>query len=446
MRYKGYVVSYVGENGKVNKENYYLNGFCKEDVDASFVHNRNEEFKSCNLYALSSAVNCDDMGEYLSYVAVDILRNFHMADFDNISNEFFHVANTAVTSEVLDRKTGHFEVNMAVLSLCNDVATVHNLGDVPVLYCENGKCTNLSGVAPERVELEKDYFDSHGEMQTKRMIKQTIPYMGRLDTDKEVIPYTSSAIKLKRKAYFVLCSKAVLDLVGTEQIVQILEDKKVKKKHKALAIIDKAVRLDPEGNYTVEVVSVNRGLAIASGELKSLSKWFVIAAICVGVCANSDFFVYHISNFVNGIKSLIQEYTAEDEVNPASDLRWIPKDAETESDETENVAEEVTDEASGEEKNEENESVSVDENAENQQSAERTTEQPVRNATQSATVPATTNSTAVTPQPSGQETVPAESAQPQQPTVEESVVQSSEPVQNNTPPTTGNKETPFVSN
>jgi len=314
MRYKSYVVSYIGENVKVNNDNFYLNGICKESVDDPFVCDENKEFTSRNIYALASGWKSDAIGDELAYIACDLLRNFHVADFDSVNREFFHVANTAITSQVLDRNDEFYSVDLSVLAIDRDVATVYNMGAVPVFFYDGGKLRNLAGKAPESVELAKDYLDNYGEVKTKVYSVRNVSHIGELSSDMEVVPYTSEKIKMRKKSYFVMCSPAVMDVIDESVIEEILGDKTVKTKNKALAILDKAIKVNPDGNYTVEVVVAGHGLAIAEKELISMARWFVVALVCLLICINSSVVLGFVSNIIDGCKSFIQEHFGEEQV------------------------------------------------------------------------------------------------------------------------------------
>ncbi|MBQ7097527.1 MAG: hypothetical protein IJN96_05575 [Clostridia bacterium] len=347
MRYKGYVVTYIGETKKVNNDNFFLNGFCKENIDESFLYDRNKEFRSRNLYAIASGAKCDSLGDELAYTAVDILGNFHVADFDSVNREFFHVLNTAVTSQVLERSDEHYELDMSILSIDRDDATVYNMGDLPVFYYENGRIRNLIGTPPQQVHLEKDYLDDHGVIKTMAVTRKNVSYIGMLDPETEVVPYTSETFRLTKKAFFVLCNKKVAEAVSEEDIKKVLEDKSIKNKHKALAILDKAIKDDPDGDYTVEVIVVNRGLAISETEMKGMGMWLVAAGLCVVLCYNGNAIIRGIAKISNEIKNFISEVSSEEVVSPAKDLKWVPFDQreKEETKEEEPVQEEIVEES-----------------------------------------------------------------------------------------------------
>ena len=326
MRYKGYVVTYIGETKKVNNDNFFLNGFCKDNIHESFLYERNKEFRSRNLYAIVSGAKCDSLGDELAYTAVDILGNFYVADFESVNREFFHVLNTAVTSQALERTEQHYELDMSILSIDRDTAMAYNMGDLPVFYYENGKISNLIGTPPQQIHMEKDYLDDHGIVKTVSVIRKNVPYIGMLDPETEVVPYTSQKVRLTKKSFFVLCNKNVADAVSEDEIKKVLENKSIKNKHKALAILDKAIKCDPDGDYTVEVIVVNRGLAISETEMKGMGKWLVAAGLCVILCYNGSFIIRGIASITNSIKTFISEVSKDEEVSPADDLKWIPFD------------------------------------------------------------------------------------------------------------------------
>jgi len=381
MRYKGYVVTYIGESRKVNNDNFFLNGFCKENSEDPFIFDRNKEFRSRNLYALASGAKCTDDGDELSYSVVDILKTFYVADFASVSRELFHVANTAVTSHVLDRTNGHYELDLSVLSIDRDYATVYNMGDIPVFHYENGKLKNLSGIAPKTVELERDYLEGN-EVKTEVYTAENVPYIGTLNPNMEVVPYTSVRKKIRKKGYFVLCSREVTDVIDEKTITGILEDKNIKNKHKALAMLDRAIKKEPEGNYTIEVIVVNRGLAIAEDELKVLGKWAVAAGVCIGLCLNGSFLIQQISNLADGIKSIVQQFSSDEEDAPREDLIWIPKDEREKAEKDVENTDSIVDETPAESEQQQHSEIPATEANENTevQSAEPS----VPNATQPA--------------------------------------------------------------
>lgn len=342
MRYKGYVVSYADEQLKVNKENFFVNGKCRENLEQLDVFQVNKSFGRRNFYAVTSGVKCDEAGDELSQVAVDVLKGFYGSDFADESRSYFGMANSAITGQVFDKRDKHFEVDISLLYIENDFATVYNFGDMPVFYYDNNNLKKLTGTSPDTVKIEKNVYDNRGTAHLQLLEKHNIPYIGFSSEECESVSYISEKIKLKHKGFFVLCSKAVLDVVGEKTIEDILADEKIKTGNKAVQIVDSAVKKFPEGNYTVLVVNVDKGIPVTDEDAKSAGIWSIIALLCAVLYFTSPYVLRAVSMFAESAKSVIEHYFRDD-AEPEETLIWTPREDETEyHDETTDQIEEET--------------------------------------------------------------------------------------------------------
>lgn len=347
MRYKGYVVTYAGELLKVNKENYFLNGICRDESEQPDVYDSNKNFGRRNFYAVSSGVKCDEDGDELSLIAVEMMKGYFGVDFAKECRSYFDTVNSAINGHILKKSGGHFEVDTSVLYIENDIATVYSFGDMPVFYFEQGKLKKLSGEAPKTVEIEKNVHDNRGTVHTQVLERDNVPYLGFSGEECEIVPYVSQGIKLKKKAFFVLCSKSVYDVVGEKNIEKILADKQLKDEYKATRIIDIAVEKEPGGNYTVQVVRVDKGIPVTDSDLKSVGIWTVIALLCAALYFTSPYIVKAVSGMVDTTKTFIESYISKD-VEPDGELKWIPRVPEVDEEPSEKPE---ADEENGEQSN-----------------------------------------------------------------------------------------------
>ncbi len=327
MRYTGYVVTYSGGLLKVNRENYFLNGIYRDDLDRSDVYDINKDFARRNIYAVSSGVKCDEDGDELSLIAIELLKNYATGDFKKDNLAYFSMLNSAVNGQTLKKNGEHFEVDTSVLYIENDAATVYNFGDMPVFYFTKGKIERLSGTSPKTIEIEKSIYENKWKIYTQVIEKTNIPYIGFMGNDFETVPYESKKIKLRKKGFFVMCSKSVCDLLGEETIEKILADRRIKSKKKAIQMVDMAIGKNPEGNYTVQVIKVNRGIPVTNSDMKSLGIWLALVLLCVPLYFSGSYIVDAVNGFVESTKTFIETYITK-EAEPDSDLVWIPKDTE----------------------------------------------------------------------------------------------------------------------
>lgn len=330
MRYKGYVVTYAGELQKVNSENYFLNGAFKEDIEQKTYFDENREFGTRNLYGLSSGVGCEEAGEELARLSVELLNSFFGMDFNAENREYFKEANDAIRSHILGQSNKDFEVNTSVLYIEKDVARAYNIGSIPVFYFDGRTMKKLSGNTPEKVDIEKNFLGEGGMVLTDISEKKTVPFLGYADDQCEAVPFVSEPVRLNRKGFLILCSKAVVDVVGEDGIQAVLKDKSVKSCDKASKIIDKAIEVVPDGTYSVEIVEVVHGLPVAYGELKSLQKMVIASVICALVFFVGSLVVEPIADFVDYCRTVVGNIGNHE--NFESELKWTPREkAEDES-------------------------------------------------------------------------------------------------------------------
>ncbi len=309
MKSRGYAVTYAGESQDYNKENYFLNGICKEDLESLSCCTMNKDVRSRNMYAVSSAVNSSVAGVDLAYIAVDVLKGFFGSDFKIDNNEYFNIANNAITSHVFESGNSKFDVDSSIVYLDKNVATVYNIGDAPVFFFENGKLERLSGQVPSSIEVQKTFYDDYGNLKIRMVEKPTAKHLGVMDDSREVVPFVSRSISLKNNCAFVLCSEALADTVGQDVIKKILADKNIKEADKAVQIVNRAVEIDPEGNYTIVVVEVTKGIPIALAELKSLYRWSAIAVACLFFCMFGTNIATGVGNFIKSVQSVFDYYS-----------------------------------------------------------------------------------------------------------------------------------------
>lgn len=343
MRSRGYAVTYAGESCGCNKENYFLNGICKEDLEGMSCCTSNKDVRSRNLYALSSGVKSAIAGMDLAYIAVDVLKSFFGEDFVRENNEYFSIANNAITSHVFESGNASFDVDSSVVYIADDVATVYNIGDTPVFFFQKGEMKKVSGKVPETVEVQKSSYDDYGILRVKNIEKATAKCLGVLDDSQEIVPYVSESIPLKGESFFVICSESLLEAVGEKIIKNILANKSIKECDKAVSIVNSAVEKNPEGNYTAVVVAVSRGMAVAQAELKSFYRWLAVTVACSLFCLFGEGFVLGIGNAVKSIQSFVDRYTMGEDDDIEVPI-YVPKE-EPEEEKTESGKEPATEEA-----------------------------------------------------------------------------------------------------
>ncbi len=337
MRYKSYVATYAGNPGKLNRENYYLNGIFGDNFDAEITVAENREFGRRNLYGLISGTKNGDLGAELAYMIAGLMHDYFGGDFDAEHGSFFEFANSAINSRIFEAPDDTIDMDVSAVYIRDNMAKVFNMGDAPVFLIQQDGMRKLTGDIPESIEIPKVYFDENGEIATEVIVKKTVPRLGVFDENCETVPYVSELIKLKKKSYFVICSKAVSDVLGEEKISEIISDKNVSDKDKATYMIDVAVKENPQGEFAVEIIVATPGPAIGYKDSVSLARWVGVALICGTLWLTGPAIAEGISAVVEGTKTFIGNYLPEKDTE-AKGPRWIPWQKEEPEKNQENTA------------------------------------------------------------------------------------------------------------
>lgn len=323
MRYKSYVATYAGNPEKLNRENYYLNGVFGDNFDADITVAENSEFGRRNLYGLVSGIKSGDLGAELAYMIAGLMHEYFGEDFDAEHGSFFEFANSAINSRIFEAPDDMVDMDVSAVYIRDNRVKVFNMGDVPVFLIQKDGMRKLTGDIPEKIEIPKVYFDENGEIATEVIVKKTVPRLGVFDENCETVPHVSEFIKLDKKSYFVICSKALSDLLGEDKISEIILDKNVSDKNKATFMIDVATKENPQGNFMVEVIVATPGLAIGHKDSVNLARWVGVALICGTLWLTGPAIAEGISNLVDITKNFIGNYIPEKELEQKGP-RWVP--------------------------------------------------------------------------------------------------------------------------
>lgn len=323
MRYKSYVATYSGNQEKLNRENYYLNGVFGDNFEGEITVAENREFGRRNLYGLISGTKSGKLGAELSYMIAGLMNEYLSEDFDADHGSFFEFANSAINSRIFDSQDDMVDMDVSAVYIMDNTAKVFNMGDIPVFLVQENEMRKLTGDIPENIEIPKVYLDENGEVATEVIVKKTVPRLGFFDENCETVPHVSELIKLKKKSYFVMCSKAVIDTLGENKISEIISDKKVSDKDKATHMIDVATKENPQGEFTVEIIVATPGPLVGYEDSVGLGRWVGVALICGILCLTGPAIAKGISNLSNATKSVIQKYIPEEELEQGGP-KWVP--------------------------------------------------------------------------------------------------------------------------
>ncbi|MBR5614182.1 MAG: hypothetical protein IKW64_02630 [Clostridia bacterium] len=338
MKYIGFVITYAPEDG-INKQNYFINGTVKEDICETGCAEMFNSPRRRNLLGVIDASPSEISGDETAFLCATALEECLGLDFDATYSNFFTAVNEIAKGRAFQAGGKFVCVNTGILFFQNEYCKVYNAGDVPVYHFRDKKLKNYAGKMPKTVERE-EMIDNDGEVEVKKCVKNTAPYIGFISDELVVEPYISPKIKIKNKDIFLITTQSVRDVVGEKAIAQILSNDKLKIDEKAEAIVDAAAEKNPDGNFTVQIVVAKDSVRFVGVKLGYIFT-AVIVALCIVV---SSMFGESINKgaqiLVNSWRIIVNSFTYRDIKPDVVADPWVPLGRDEEEEDQKKKAEE----------------------------------------------------------------------------------------------------------
>ncbi len=319
MKFESFAVTSNGDSNGINQENYFLNGFCKEEISAEEAYDSNISFGKRDIFAVSDGSKSAASGEEAAFLSVNMLRDFLGTDFRYTNESYFVTANNEVAGKIFENGGKEERVDMAVLYINRRRATVYNMGESSVFFFNGEKIRKISGIVPETVETEESVVDEFGNMIIETVEKDTAKLLGADPEMYAVSPHISDEIKITGKSAFLLCTKRITENISQETITEILKNKRANIDEKVSEIMGRAQKDGAQPNATVMLIKAKKGLDFSWFS----SKGFIVAILLLIVLLIG---ITSYDAIYNGLRSFVYEYVWDDklvenvEVDP-----WVPQ-------------------------------------------------------------------------------------------------------------------------
>lgn len=240
----------IGKVRKNNEDNFYFNGYClKQDnhgLKEPIIMSKRLS-TTCGV-AIFDGMGGENFGEVASFAAADCMgrtkrrrKEFLIPD-EQYYNDLCLRINQSVLdkqSELLTRRMGS---TLVALFFSRDSVTVCNLGDSRAYRLRDGE---LRQVSVDHVEMRR------GNDIRKPHLTQ---HLGIGPDDFIIEPYISKE-ELKRGDQYLLCSDGVTDMLGDEEISEIMKECS-SAKESALKLVEAALERGGKDNTTVIICRI----------------------------------------------------------------------------------------------------------------------------------------------------------------------------------------------
>lgn len=339
MKFESFAVTSAGAFSETNRENYFLNGFCKDDVTKREAFGENLAFGKKDIYAVADGSESAASGEEAAFSVVNILRDFLGSEFTHTYKMFFGVANDDIAGRIFKNNAQKEYADMAVLYINRRKARVYNIGESKVFMLDGNKLRELSGKVPQTIEVEESRVDDEDNVIIETLEKKVGKQLG-VDTEEyAVCPYVSEPIKISKNTVFLMCSKGITENVNEESIKDILKDKSLPIDEKVSRIVQNSVNSGGKSDATAVIIQSKRGFDFSW--VKSKAFVFIVALMILALIAfTSRDIIYRSARYFFNVYIRYDEVIESVELDPwtpidvpiteeeSEELTWIPENNE----------------------------------------------------------------------------------------------------------------------
>jgi len=240
LKIESAAITHVGSVRDNNEDNYFVNGKYKADSNINTEAFADKKEHISYTYAVCDGMGGESYGELASLIAVATLAKYQKTDIRKTINDYIKNANEFICDLIRKNNKRKSGTTIALLNIQNKTAISYNIGDSRVYFCRKGRLYLLS----------EDHVD-------KQSLNKLTQYLGIFDSELVIEPFVSQEIKLKKGDTFLLCSDGLTDMVGHEDIVEVLAQKNITATVCAKKLAGLSQNKGGRDNVTVIVIKVS---------------------------------------------------------------------------------------------------------------------------------------------------------------------------------------------
>lgn len=224
MKLECSIVSDVGMLRHNNEDNFYLNGFFRENTTENHIEHNVCYEKRKFLAAVFDGMGGEENGELASLEAARLLHKYRKDSFVRIRNNYIVEANKKICNCMSEMDNRRMGTTLAVVRIQKGQLSFCNVGDSPIYIFRDNSLQQLSVNHNEAQSLYDMGLISKEELRTSKKKNRLTQHLGIFEEEMIIEPYFQENISLKENDYILLCSDGLTDMVEKEEMEAILAD------------------------------------------------------------------------------------------------------------------------------------------------------------------------------------------------------------------------------
>lgn len=250
--------THVGKVRDNNEDNFYINGFYKEDVEEENCIYADDREHDVYTYAVCDGVGGAEFGELASLHAVETLKDYDGADIQDRMEEYVAAANDRICRDIKDNQGKRMGSTLTLLTIRDGKTRFCNVGDSRIYSMRNGTFTRLSH---DHTRLQKLIDSGKIDVKDGRPLKKDhvlTQFLGVFPHELILDPYIDEIRELCDGDLFLISSDGLTDMVPDDHLGQLLLEHGSKTPEEIVkALIDTAVENGGRDNVTAIIVKVS---------------------------------------------------------------------------------------------------------------------------------------------------------------------------------------------
>lgn len=243
----------VGRRRSNNEDNYYAEGYFKQEPTKLRDHAEDSLMSDKMLFAVCDGMGGCQYGEIASLTAVSTLKEFGERDFSACLEEYIQTANNRICA--FRRKNGSVSVGTTFVSLYikDNIAHISNVGDSRA-YLYRGSIKQYSYDDTEAQMMVDEGIISATQAKRSPAFHVLTQHVGLFPEVRPIVPH-NTAIELRAGDVYLLCSDGLTDMLEDPEIEAVLGSGATAKEMTD-ELVKRALAAGGVDNVTVAVIKI----------------------------------------------------------------------------------------------------------------------------------------------------------------------------------------------
>lgn len=210
--------THVGNVRSNNEDNFYINGYYKENSHENIKAAEDDAERTFYTYAVCDGMGGESFGEIASLKALETLPEYDEIGLEEQMEEYVQDANGRICQEIQEsgKRLG---TTLALLSIAQGTATICNLGDSRIYQVRKGRLRQLTKDHTQVQQMvDAGVMDREQARESKKRHVLT-QHIGIFPDEFILSPYIVTDLRVEPGDVFLLCSDGLTDMLEDEEIL-----------------------------------------------------------------------------------------------------------------------------------------------------------------------------------------------------------------------------------